>query len=272
MDGESLIDAYLRQLGERIRGRGDLTDVIDELADHLAEATGQLEASGVTRQDGARTAIEGLGSVDYLANQLTQGFERRFAVPSRFTRLGGWVAGVSGMAWLVMLGGWWTSLILERGNGWTNRSETAYIVGAVALWVGVLGNTLVITALHRRVGAIGRATAFAVIAATSAAVMSAFGWLVIIWTPLLAVSLIAAAVSCSRNEQVPRIPLFALGSSWTISAAALFIDRAIGTTTSAGRDLTWLTLGGSIAIVSCAFICRWLSGEREQARVRVQSF
>ncbi len=261
MASHPLINTYLQQLEHRIQARRDLPDVLDELADHHAETSARLQASGMSQHEAVKMAVEALGNIDVVAEHLTCGFERQFAVPTRYTRFGGWVAGASGLAWLVMLAAWWTSLRLEHLSGWTVTSETAYIVGAVALWAGVLCNTVVVTALRRRLGAIGWAGIVAVIGAAAATIASVFGWLVVVWTPLLAVSAIATGVSCIHNERVPRAPLLTFGASWTTSAAALLIDRAAVVTISMQRDMTWLTLGGTMAIVSCLVISRWLRRE-----------
>lgn len=268
MAGHPLIDSYLEQLGQRIEARTDVTDVIDELTDHLAEETSRLNAAGLGRREAAQAALEGFGDIDLLANHLTRGFEHRFAVPSTFTRFGGWLAGATCLAWLVMIAGWWTSLGLETQRGWTESSEVAYAVGAIALWVGMASNTIVVIALRRRLGSVGRAGAVAVVASIMAAIASVFGWLVVLWAPLLAVSVTAIASVWYRSERIPRGPLFVFASSWTIGATALLIDRATAASISAARDMAWLSLGGSIAIISSALIWRWLTREQLSAQLQ----
>jgi hypothetical protein len=265
--GYPLIDSYLEQLRQRIEARSDLPDVIDEFADHLAEETARQQAAGLRPSAAAAAAINGFGDVDLLTDHLTRGFEHRFAIPTTFTRFGGWLAGATSLAWLAMLAAWWTSLGFEAQTGWTENSEVAYVVGTTALWVAVLGHTIVVLALRHRVRAVGWAGVVGVIASALAAVTSVFGWLVILWVPLLAVSVAAVSGSCHRVGK-PRGRLFFFGSSWTIGATALLIDRAVAPSISPVRDMVWLTVGGLIAIVSSGVIWRWLTKEQPAASVR----
>ncbi len=88
-------------------------EVLDELADHLADASAALEATATDRDAAERAAIEGLGDPHRLAGELTRARRspRRLLV----------AAGAGG--WAVVTGGLWGGLV----------GLAATLLGAVAL-------------------------------------------------------------------------------------------------------------------------------------------
>jgi hypothetical protein len=267
---DDLIEKTLRQLEARLIDRVDVVDLIDEISDHLLTSRDLLAAQGLDSVEATRAALDHFGDTDEVAASMTVGFKRRFAVPTPFTRFGGWLAGVGALAWLVMLGGWWLSLRIEADSGWSSESETAYVVGAVGLFSAGLSNAVVIAALRRRLGGLGRSGAIGLSAAMCAAVAAVFGWMTYIWAPLLAVATATIAIPVLRSGRAPKWPMLAFAASWTVSAAALLLDRSLGVTTSAWRDMVWLSLGGAVAAVASVVLWQWLANERPTALPGIQ--
>ncbi|HEY3110321.1 MAG TPA: ClpX C4-type zinc finger protein [Chloroflexota bacterium] len=72
-----MIDDYLARLERRLRLAGpEKARVLDELRDHLLEATTAETAGGASEEEAARRAIERFGEVDAVARAFAPGRDR----------------------------------------------------------------------------------------------------------------------------------------------------------------------------------------------------
>ncbi|MEX1280360.1 MAG: hypothetical protein AB1Z57_10490 [Acidimicrobiia bacterium] len=94
MAGDSLIDAYLAELDERLGRMPDRRSALDEVADHLWEKVDRLVAMGRHPADAQRDALFEFGSSDLVGRAFASAAHGGAAVPTRFTKAAGW-AGVA---------------------------------------------------------------------------------------------------------------------------------------------------------------------------------
>jgi hypothetical protein len=226
MAGDDLIDTYVRELTWRLRWRVDGAAVADELHDHLRTACEHGQSAGRSAGDAQRQAIERLGSVDVVAAALLTSAGVRLAVPTRFTRVGGSAALVAAVAWLVVVGAWSASVLVERRkDGFDGAPQLLYVVGAVALWVAAAATGVAVAALCRRHGARRWYRRAAVTCAIAGAAATSFSWFVVAWAGLLAAAGLVVLLSSQQLTVVPRWALVAFAGAWPAAFVAWCVMR-----------------------------------------------
>lgn len=196
MASAGLIDEYLISLGQRMRGRVDAHDLIDEIADHLLTAAERLEARGIDRQDAEARALARLGEPRLVASLLTSTPSKGTIVSLFFSRRLGIFAAAAAIAWAFASFAAYFGFTSLSGSWDTTR----YLVSAVLVGIACALTAAVLLGVNIRArGTVDSATvAITTLALVSAIAATLLAWVVALWMPLLAAAVTWTCVRARR--------------------------------------------------------------------------
>lgn len=269
MAEDFLIDAYLEELRRTLRRHRDVDDLIDEVADHLQSRAQELGEHGVEPATAQRRALAAFG--DPLVVARTYAVQRRagLAIPTRFTRAAGALLLAGGAAWIWGLPLLVLSTVADRTRPWEGLPRSLYllgawplILGAVALWVGLIG-------VYRRHGG-GRGLPVAGLAALGLAALGVWApWFIFLWIPLLAVGGSLFATWLRQRDLAPRTSALALAIGPLVACVVVLTVATLGagnleSFSYAQQQALESVLSGSLAVFAGGIVGlgRWLRAER----------
>ena len=265
-----LIDGYVRTLRARVRWRPDVDGLVDEVVDHLYSTVERFEAGGIDADLAQRAALERFGDPDLVARAYASAPNGGLAVPTRSTRTAGTFAILSAVLWLVVIGAWWVTGLIEPRYEWrAGAASLGDILGAVAL-IGATSRMVAATlGLSRRHGGLG-ILGVAGLGAMALGVAGSFlAWVFIGWGTLTMVGVFLFGVAMWRRDLAPRLPTMLVAGGPVVGAVVWAALRSTRDTI----DLTgfwgehWfenevgLTVGGLILVVGLLGLGRWLRSE-----------
>ena len=190
-----LIDAYLAELRDSLRRLPDADDIVDEVRDHLLEATSRL---------GEREALARFGSASLVARVFVKEAKKGAAVSTTLTRR----AGLAALA---------TPMLLALG-AWGNQSINAGAAhgGAVGLLLAALVTFVIgLWGLRVRHGGLGRMGRIAFwLTVASPFIAAPFAWGAgAAWLAVMSIVLVLVSVGMLRAQVLPVVPilLFVVG-------------------------------------------------------------
>jgi len=226
MAGDSLIERYLDGLDRRLGKRRDREDLVAEVADHLFSAAEGWEASGLSRTEAERRAVERFGRTDIVASVVTPLPEESGSSVVFLVRHVGAVCAAAAVAWLGEGVLALSSYFHFRGMYW---DEQAYWTASVTTVIAILITMPALLAISVRArGDVDRPAVVTGVLCIVAAFMaltvlwSVFAWLLpvagaVIWT----FARTWRARCGSRLGTIATIALLALASSTVILLALM---------------------------------------------------
>ncbi len=252
MAADGLIEQYLAAFAERVGGRRDRRDLVDEVADHLYSASERLEALGVDPTDAQQRALARFGEPRLVAGLISSVPTKGNLMSLFLSRRLGAIAAVTAALWIAAT----VTGILgnsELAGGWT---QERYLVSSLVIAVACLSTTAVLVGVNiRATGRVDAATrwitAIGAVAAVAAALLS---WVMALWMLPLTVAVVWTLLRVRRNHagspvftmtMLIAMPVVALGS--TVVAVVAF-------TTDVFLDpLGWTTFLGLMAVLFAGF-------------------
>lgn len=219
-----LIDAYLLALRARLSWRGDVQDIVDEVADHLHEHAEHLVAQGASPHDAARLTLERFGDLGLVARAFAETASGALAVPTRFTRR-------AGHAGLAAAGAWSLAVVAGAVGGHTDLlvpwSMRVYVAWVALLALALTLTTAMLAGVLARTGRLhtwrGRIAVGLGVLATSS--MMLFGWAITVVAALYAVGVLMTQTGGAGDARRLARPLLLLGV-WPLGALAVTVlDR-----------------------------------------------
>jgi hypothetical protein len=212
--------ALRRELSCFARGR----DLALEVETHLNESIARLEADGMAPPLAVATAIERLGPPREIAAAFVNQGEP-VAIPTRWTRLTGWVsllaipAGIAATAFMIASA--------TAAGDWEGLPQTLYLFGATCLLISGAAIVLGTIGLGRRLGGLGKAgkAGFALVAFSAVATVPG-AWFVPAWLVPLAGGLLAIAFSLRVKESPFGKPALIAGAGTTVALLAWLVAAA----------------------------------------------
>ena len=263
-----LIDTYLATLRNQLRWRGDTDEIDVELRDHLYSAAERLVNDGIAQDDAQNEVLARFGDPATVALSFASAGKRGLAVPTNFTQTAGTIAMIASLGWLLVLGAWGLSWIIEEQSGqWEGWSQAAFSVATISLIGSVLATALLVAALDRRHGGLGVIGQIGIGLAGLSAVTSIVSWLFVVWGLLIGSSAILIAAAIVRRGIAPVGPTVIFGLTPVISFLSFAILRGleVGTADQWGdyqiAEVVSLAVG-CVGFVAATFgLGRWLHRE-----------
>lgn len=249
MAGDGVIPDYLDALRHRMRGRADLDELIDEIADHLHSAAEKLEIAGVSPIEAAHRALARLGEPRIVAALLTSTPSKGTIMSLFVSRHLGGFAAVAAVAWAAAAGASFFGFTSLSGS-WDQR---AYLLSAVLVGVACLATAAVLLGVNIRAkGQTDAAsTAITVLALFAAVAATLLAWVVALWLPLLAAAVTWTCIRARRAHAGH--PGFAVAMAIIaplIGATAMFVS-IYGLVTGNGMEAA---IWGSVAALGAVLV------------------
>ncbi|MDQ4212781.1 permease prefix domain 1-containing protein [Microbacterium capsulatum] len=240
--GNGLIEDYLVALRQGMRGRGDLQDLVDEVADHLYTAAERLEALGTDPREAHARALARFGEPRLVASLLTSTPSKGTVLSLFFARRLPVVAALASLTWALAAVSSFFGLT-ELSGSWDPQR---YLVSAALIGAACLLTALVLVGVNIR--AKGRVDPPAVaitglaLFATLAALLLA--WVVALWMPVLAAAVTWTCLRARRSHAGSPAFTVALAILAPLLGLASIAVSAYGIATGNGMEAA---IWGSVA-------------------------
>lgn len=249
MAGDGMIDGYLAVLRERVRGRADEQDLLDEMADHLLSAAESLQARGVPRREAESRALARLGEPRLVAALLTSTPSKGTVLSLFFARRLGVLAALAAAAWaLAAIASYFGFTSLSGSWDPERYLLSAGLVGFACLATAAVLLGVNIRARGRLDAAAGWITALTLLAAAAGTLLA---WVVALWMPLLAAAVTWTCIRARRAHAGS--PAFAavLAVLSPVLGIAAIVVSAYGLLTGNGMEAA---IWGSVAVLGVLLV------------------
>lgn len=227
MASYDLIDQYLDALRATLVWRADVDDLVEEVQDHLIEATDRAVASGQDAHAAQRSSLDRFGDPAVVARAFATTRRGGLEVPTTATRSSGAAALAGAAAWAFVV-------LVTAGQAVTSGSDDDSLAVFLVLALGVTtaGMLTAVTLFFlwdrhgRSLGAIG--TAGLAVATLGVVISFGIAWAVPLWMSVQGAGLVLVAIALLRRHQVPVLPVAVLGLAMPAGLAALGLVHAMG--------------------------------------------
>ena len=265
MADHDLIEAYLAELRGSLTWRRDEDELVEEISDHLHEASERLLRNGIELHAAQEQTLAQFGDPVVVARAFATTSSGGLAMPTQFTRTAGSTARVAAAFWVLMalcgtVGG--TELIFDG-------QLAPYILWAVVGGIAGILSVVSLAGLLVRCGGLRGAmpAATLAIAAVAAVMLGITTWAWVAWTALLAIAtgLTVWRLHASGTRSQPGDWLAV--AAWPIGIAVFLLLTQIGlgpvdyygdypVANAAG-----LTVGALLFALGLGRLGRWLRSE-----------
>ena len=188
-------------------------------------------------------------------------------MPTPSSRTAGTLALVTAALFLGLPFGWLLTGLYEDGTDLDWAGRPTWIGGTLCL-IGGAGLTVAVMAgVRERLGGLGLLASAGMVFVGLGALAGVLPWLVMLWALLVAIGALLFAIAVARENVAPRLPIYLLGSAWTIGIATWTLLRAL----EVGRPDEWgdywlanvlgLSTGAVLFALALVLLGRWLRSE-----------
>ena len=216
MAEHTLIDRYVSELGHEMKWARNAEEILEEVVDHLLEAVAVHARRGLDLVAAQRHALAEFGDPKLVGRAFASTTTGGIAVSTMFTRRAGVALTISSFLWLVAIGLFYWSDVLERTRPWEGVPLAVFLAGTVTLMTAGAMLTAGVLGLNRRHGGtLGLAGRLALWIAVFTALAGFASWAWFVWLTALGVGAVILAVALYRAEIAPAASaiLFGIGGA-----------------------------------------------------------
>lgn len=264
MAEHTLIDQYVSELGHEMKWACNAEEILEEVVDHLLEAVAVHARRGLDLVAAQRHALAEFGDPKLVGRAFADTTTGGIALPTIFTRRAGVALTISSFLWLVAIGLFYWSDVLDRTRSWEGLPQAVFLIGAVTLMAAGAMLSAGVLGLNRRhggtLGLAGRlALWIALFTALAGFVSWAWGW----WLTPLGVGAVILAMALYRAEIAPAASAILVGLGGAGAAVTAWVFQLTTAEVNLGEGVFTAALFVPLAAYSLGLFLLggWLRSE-----------